>query len=112
MGSLIKLYGFGYKKNTFAASSSIFDKNIKNTFAAVALTSIADLTGQKHKQACFCPSQISILSAAKKNKKNNMPFFHINPQIFAVKEKQYAIFSIFLQISIEKTFKKIMVLSI
>lgn len=45
MGSLIKLYCFGYKKNTFAASSSIFDKNIKNTFAAVALTSIADLTG-------------------------------------------------------------------
>lgn len=45
MGSLIKLYGFGYEKNTFAASSSIFDKNIKNTFAAVALTSIADLTG-------------------------------------------------------------------
>ena len=40
-----------------------------------------------------------------------MPFFHINPQIFAVKEKQYTIFSIFLQISIEKTFKKIMVLS-
>lgn len=37
MGSLIKLYGFGYKKNTFAASSSIFDKNIKNTFQVVAL---------------------------------------------------------------------------
>ena len=77
MGSLIKLYGFGYKKNTFAASSSIFDKNIKNTFAAVALTSIADLTGQKHKQACFCPSQISILSAAKEKTRKTICLFSI-----------------------------------
>lgn len=35
MGSLIKLYGFGYKNNTFAASSSIFDKNIQKNHGII-----------------------------------------------------------------------------
>ncbi|MBR4536606.1 MAG: hypothetical protein IKO62_08150 [Bacteroidales bacterium] len=70
-----------------------FDKNSNNTFAAVALTSNADLLGQKYKQACFCPFQISILSAAKeKTIKTICLIFHIIPQIFVVKEKHYAIF--------------------